>query len=267
MNLGIFTMSAFLVRRSFLLLVVWSFVSGCIAAGDEIVLKGVKDKLLAISPQMPIDAVSVSEVPWLFEISLEDGGILYADKSGDFLFAGQVFELRTGRFKNLTEKSKKKNRVDLLSLSPESEMIVFRSKTAKPLATVTVFTDIDCGYCRKLHREVDMLNQLGVTVRYLAFPRAGVGSGSYDKIVGAWCSEDPMDALTRAKLGEEIATPYCDNPVKKHLELGKKIGVSGTPAIFFEDGTLQPGYLEADKMATLLGIRQIPTSNKIKFVD
>ena len=100
----------------------------CVAADEEIVLKGVKDKLLAISPQMPIDAVSVSEVPWLFQISLKDGGILYADKSGDFLFAGQVFELREGRFNNLTEKSKKKNRVDLLSLSPESEMIIFLRK-------------------------------------------------------------------------------------------------------------------------------------------
>ena len=117
---------------------------------------------------------------------------------------GQVFDMREGRFNNLTEKSKKDNRSNLLSLSPESEMIIFPSKTPKPLATITVFTDIDCGYCRKLHREVGMLNELGVTVRYLGFPRAGIGSDSYEKIVAAWCSEDPMDALTRAKLGEDI---------------------------------------------------------------
>ena len=215
----------------------------------------IKEKLLAISPQMPIDSVSASKVPWLFQISLKDGSILYTDKNGDFLFAGQVFELREGRFNNLTENSKKKNRLALLSFSPESEMIIFPSKTPLPLATITVFTDIDCGYCRKLHREVGMLNHLGVKVRYLAFPRAGVGSDSYDKIVSVWCAEDPLDALTRAKIGEEIGARNCDNPVKKHLQLGKKIGVSGTPAIFFEDGTLQPGYLEAAKMAKLLGIR------------
>ena len=100
-----------------------------------------------------------------------------------------------------------------------------------------------------------MLNQLGVTVRYLGFPRAGVGSDSYEKTVAAWCSEDPMDALTRAKLGQDIGDLYCDNPIEKQLKLGEKLGVSGTPAIFFEDGTLQPGYIEASKMATLLGIR------------
>ena len=105
MNLGIFTMSAFLVRRSFLLLVVWSFVSGCIAAGDEIVLKGVKDKLLAISPQMPIDAVSVSGF-WLFEISLEDGGILYADKSG--LVAGQCLNCARVVSKTLQKNQRKR---------------------------------------------------------------------------------------------------------------------------------------------------------------
>ena len=100
-----------------------------------------------------------------------------------------------------------------------------------------------------------MLNQLGVTVRYLGFPRAGVGSNSYEKIVAAWCSEDPKDALTRAKLGQDIGSLSCDNPIEKQLKLGKQLGVSGTPAIFFEDGTLQPGYIEARKMATLLGIR------------
>ena len=134
-------------------------------------------------------------------------------------------------------------------------MIIFPSKTSNTLATITVFTDIDCGYCRKLHREIGMLNELGVTVRYLGFPRAGVGSDSYKKIVAAWCSKDPMDALTRAKLGQDIEDLYCDNPIEKQLMLGEKLGVSGTPAIFFEDGTLQPGYIEARKMATLLGIR------------
>ncbi|MDC2964443.1 DsbC family protein [Gammaproteobacteria bacterium] len=248
-------MSALLLRRIFLSITLWSFISASTAGDEELVSRGVKEKLLAISPNMPIDSVSPSEVPWLFQISLKDGSILYADKNGDFLFAGQVFELSEGRFNNLTENSKKKNRLALLSFSPESEMIIFPSKTPEPLATITVFTDIDCGYCRKLHREVGTLNQLGVKVRYLAFPRAGVGSDSYDKTVSAWCAEDPLDALTKAKLGEEIGARYCDNPVERHLQLGKKIGVSGTPAVFFEDGTLQPGYLEAGKMAELLGIR------------
>ena len=247
-------MSVFLVRRTFIALPLLFFTFICFAS-DESVERGIKDKLLLISPDMPIDLVIATEVPWLFQVSLKDGTVLYVDKNGHFLFAGQVFDLRQGRFNNLTEKSKKANRRDLLSLSPENEMIIFPSKTPKTLATITVFTDIDCGYCRKLHREIGMLNQLGVTVRYLGFPRAGVGSDSYAKIVAAWCSKDPMDALTRAKLGQDIGDLYCDNPIEKQLKLGEKLGVSGTPAIFFEDGTLQPGYIEASKMATLLGIR------------
>ena len=253
-HLGVKIMSFFLMSRIFLALSFLFFTSICFASYES-VEKGIKDKLLVISPKMPIDLVSATEIPWLFQVSLKDGTILYADKNGHFLFAGQVFDMREGRFNNLTEKSKKDNRRDLLSLSPENEMIIFPSKTSKPLATITVFTDIDCGYCRKLHREIGMLNELGVTVRYLGFPRAGVGSDSYKKIVAAWCSKDPMDALTRAKLGQDIGDLYCDNPIEKQLILGEKLGVSGTPAIFFEDGTLQPGYIEARKMATLLGIR------------
>ena len=248
-------MASFLVRRIFLHLSFLFFTSACFGNDHESILKGIRDNLLAISPEMPIEVIAGSEIPWLFQISLKDGSILYADKNGHFLFAGQIFDMRSGRFNNLTEKSRKKIRSDLLSLSPESEMVIFPSKTPKPLATITVFTDIDCGYCRKLHREVAMLNQLGVTVRYLAFPRAGIGSDSYKKIVAAWCSKDPKDALTRAKLGEDIGDLYCDNPIEKQLKLGEKLGVSGTPAIFFEDGTLQPGYIEADEMATRLGIR------------
>ena len=253
-GLGAEIMSVFLVRRIVLTLYFLFFTSICLAS-DQSIVRGIKEKLLMISPDMPIDFVSATEIPWLFQVSLKDGTILYAEKNGHFLFAGQVFDMREGRFNNLTEKSKKDNRSNLLSLSPESEMIIFPSRTPKPLATITVFTDIDCGYCRKLHREVSVLNELGVTVRYLGFPRAGIGSDSYEKIVAAWCSEDPLDALTRAKLGEDIGDSYCDNPIEKQLKLGEKLGVSGTPAIFFEDGTLQPGYIEASKMATLLGIR------------
>ena len=141
-HLGVKIMSVFLMRRIFLSLSFLFFTSICFAS-DESVEKGIKDKLLVISPEMPIDLVSATEMPWLFQVSLKDGTILYADKNGHFLFAGQVFDMREGRFNNLTEKSKKENRTDLLSLSPENEMIIFPSKTSKPLATITVFTDID----------------------------------------------------------------------------------------------------------------------------
>ena len=108
-------------------------------------------------------------------------------------------------------------------------------------ATITVFTDIDCGYCRKLHQDVPELNRLGVAVRYLAFPRAGIGSDSYDKAVSVWCADDQQKALTKAKAGKDIEMKTCVNPVAEQYGLVDAFGVTGTPAIFYEDGTLQAG--------------------------
>ena len=119
---------------------------------------------------------------------------------------------------------------------------------------ITVFTDIDCGYCRKLHQEVPELNRLGIEVRYLAYPRAGLESESYDKIVSAWCADDQRLALTRAKTGKKIESRDCKNPVAQHFALGGAVGVTGTPSIIFEDGRLLPGYLPAERLAQQLGI-------------
>jgi thiol:disulfide interchange protein DsbC len=121
-------------------------------------------------------------------------------------------------------------------------------------AVISVFTDVDCGYCQKLHREVPRLNELGVEVRYLAYPRAGIGSRSYQKIVSAWCAEDPNSAITALKSGQEIPDSDCTNPVAAQYELGQEVGVSGTPAIVLEDGRLLPGYLPADQLAQAIGI-------------
>ena len=110
-------------------------------------------------------------------------------------------------------------------------MLVFTPGAGKVKATVTVFTDIDCGYCRKLHQEVPELNRLGIAVRYLAYPRAGIDSDSYNKIVSAWCSNDPLGALTKAKRGEAIPTRKCDNPVARQYALGSEVGVTGTPTV------------------------------------
>jgi len=115
-----------------------------------------------------------------------------------------------------------------------------------------VFTDIDCGYCRKLHGEIDQFNAKGITVRYLAFPRSGIGAPSYNKAVSVWCDKDPQAAMTRAKNGETLPKADCDNPVKEQYELGQLIGVQGTPAIIMEDGALLPGYVPAAKLAAAL---------------
>ncbi|NNC55525.1 MAG: DsbC family protein, partial [Pseudomonadales bacterium] len=121
---------------------------------------------------------------------------------------------------------------------------------------IYVFTDVDCYYCQKLHREVGQLNDLGVEVRYLAYPRAGVNSPVHKKLASAWCAKDPRDALTKLKAGEDIPENECaKNPIASQFHLGNRLGVSGTPAIFSESGKQLGGYVPADGIAERLGLK------------
>ena len=134
----------------------------------------------------------------------------------------------------------------------ESKMIVYKAKDEK--AHITVFTDVDCGYCRMLHKEVPKLNEAGVTVRYLAYPRAGIGSEAYTKMVSIWCSADPKEWLTQAKLGADIPENKCANPVAEQYKLGNEVGVRGTPSIILSSGEFLPGYLPAAELVKHLGL-------------
>ncbi|MEL0287354.1 MAG: DsbC family protein, partial [Gammaproteobacteria bacterium] len=173
--------------------------------------------------------------------------------TGTFFVVGDVYQRVNQRIVNLSDQRRMEDRKALLLTLDESEMVVFDS-IAERKASITVFTDIDCGFCRKLHQEVPSLNQMGVAVRYLAYPRAGVGSDSFDKIVSAWCAPDPKRALTLAKSLQPIDAKTCDNPVSDHLQLGSRMGVTGTPAIVLDNGRLVPGYLPAERLAAELGL-------------
>ena len=132
-------------------------------------------------------------------------------------------------------------------------MIVF-SPVGTLKGTVTVFTDVDCFYCQKLHKEVPELNRLGIKVRYLAYPRAGLDSESYRKIATAWCAENPQDAITRLKARESLPENVCSqNPVAAHFQLGQQVGVTGTPALLLDDGTLVSGYMPAQQLVERMG--------------
>ena len=129
-------------------------------------------------------------------------------------------------------------------------MIVFSPKEVKH--TISVFTDIDCGYCRKLHNEMHKYNELGIKVRYLAYPRSGPGTPSFIKAENVWCADDRQQALTDAKNGKEVKSKACDNPVKQEFLIGTQVGVTGTPAIFLENGQLLPGYFPAERLIKIL---------------
>ena len=223
------------------------------AQSDEAAdILAIETKLKYAQPTLPIKKIEPAEILGYYAVHLPDGSIIYMNAKAEHFFYGELFLIDGTTLVNATKRALSEDRMRILGDLDDSGGLVFSPSPDEVKATISVFTDIDCGYCRKLHREVPELNRLGISVRYLAYPRAGIGSVSYDKAVSAWCAPNPNNALTRAKAGEEIEQLTCANPVAAHFALGDQLGVSGTPAIFFEDGRLQPGYIPAKEMARLL---------------
>ena len=198
-------------------------------------------------PGAKVDSVTASEIKGLYEVAA-GGNIFYASEDGRYLIQGQMFDAVAK--KNITETKLAGVRKAALDEMGEKNMIIFKPDSSKHV--VSVFTDIDCGYCRKLHSEIDQYMAQGITVRYLFFPRAGKGSDSYSKAVSVWCASDKQKALTAAKKGESLDSKTCDNPVDQHMELGEAFGMSGTPMIVTEKGNVLPGYVPAVQLAKIL---------------
>jgi thiol:disulfide interchange protein DsbC len=217
------------------------------SAADAVVAK-----LRALRPDLPIEGAAPAQIPGMVAIQLSGGNMLYASNDGRFLIAGDLYEMGDTLI-NLAETARDQKRKELIAAVPVADMAVFPAQ-GPTKAVITVFTDVDCGYCRKLHQEVPAMNKMGVEVRYLAYPRAGVGSPGYDKMVTAWCSSNRQDAITRMKRGEELPPKKCDNPVAHEYELGHLAGLTGTPAIVLEDGHMLAGYVTADQLKEALGI-------------
>ena len=210
-------------------------------------------KLKALRPDIPIEAVSASPLPGIYALELSGGTVFYGTQDGRYLFAGDLYELGDDDLVNLADIGRAQKRKVLMDSVALNDMVVFPA-SGDTKAVISVFTDVDCGYCRKLHQEVGELNELGIEVRYLAYPRAGVGSVSYSKIVSAWCADDPNAAITELKAGNDIPQKSCDNPVASQFSLGQQVGVTGTPAIVLEDGRLIPGYAPAADLARNIGL-------------
>ena len=241
-------------RWGLLLLIALVVGGGGARAAAPLNAEGVRQRLIEAGVETPKGAVRRSQLlPGFYELEL-GGRTLYVDASGGHFFAGDLYLLQGGGLVNATEAARQDMRLELLASIAEDDMLVFTPPADEVKATITVFTDIDCGYCRLLHQEMPELNRLGIAVRYLAYPRAGPGSESFDKIVSAWCAEDPLDAMTRAKAGQAIEPLRCASPVAQQYELGARMGVTGTPAILFDNGQLQAGYAPAAEMARRLGL-------------
>jgi thiol:disulfide interchange protein DsbC len=198
---------------------------------------------------LKLEDVRMTPIDGLYEIT-RGSEISYASGDGRYVILGDMVDIDNDA--NLSENRRRAIRQRLIETVPESEMLIFSPK--HPKYTITVFTDIDCGYCRRLHSQIAEYNRLGIRVRYLFYPRTGPDTDSWYKAEAVWCAPNRNEALTRAKNGETIKSPDChaNSIVARDYELGHKLAVEGTPAIFLASGEMLPGYAPPSQLAHYL---------------
>ncbi len=213
----------------------------------------IRQSLTQSMPTLKIDTIKPAEINGLYEVTV-GSNILYVSDDGKYLLQGRLVDVATRT--DLTEKKLGATRLKAIEKIGQDNMIIFKPKIGK--YTVTIFTDIDCGYCRKLHSEIDQYMAEGITIQYLFYPRAGKGSDSYNKAVSVWCAKDHNAALTAAKKDQKIEMKTCDNPVDKHMQLAEEFEVKGTPMVVTEKGNIYPGYLPAKQLVEALEAEKAP---------
>ncbi|MCP1315456.1 MULTISPECIES: DsbC family protein [unclassified Halomonas] len=202
---------------------------------------------------MPVERVTETPMEGIYQVRLENGESFYSNADGSYFLVGDLFENGGQGLVNLTEQAKNQERVEALAAVPERDRFVYRG-VDEPRATVVVFTDPTCPYCERLHETLPELNERGIAVHYLAFPRAGMESDAAATIQRAWCSDNRTEAMSRAQRREPVSGEICDNPVAEQYQLGMALGVQGTPAIILPDGRMVPGFVPPDRLADMLGL-------------
>ena len=200
-----------------------------------------------VFPDVEITRIKPAPVAGLYEVMLGTD-MIYLSEDGRYILQGDLIDL--GERINLSEQERASARKRVLESVPVSESIDFIPQDTQH--TVYVFTDITCGYCQRFHQDVAELNNRGVAVRYLAYPRAGSDSAAFRDMESVWCAEDRNAAMDLAKQGRPVALAQCDNPVQRQYELGQELGVRGTPAIYLENGHEMPGYVPPDTLLDAL---------------
>ena len=217
----------------------------------------IKNQISLILPEgSSILSIEKSEFPGIYKVFYGDIQPIYVSEEGSYFIYGNMFKIESNKImtggneagalftnypviKNITDLDITKRRITLMKDIKKENLISFEAKDQ--IFDLTVFTDVDCGYCRKLHNEIQQYNDLGITIRYAAFPRSGLGTDAFTKMVGAWCSVDSKKAITNLKSGKNPSLSFCDSkPVAKHHAMGRNLGVTGTPAIITATGYLPP---------------------------
>jgi len=196
-------------------------------------------------PGIDINSLIETQMPGLYEM-VSDGRIYYVDESAEYLIDGSLIRLEDRQ--NLTDQRLGGIHMGLIESVQEKNMLIYEPEEESN-RSITVFTDISCGYCRRLHAELDTLLDEGVRVRYLLFPRAGIGSQGHKDLESVWCADDPQSAMTNAKAGGRIEPKSCANPIEEHVAIAQRLGLRGTPLIYTDSGEKIPGYREAAALA------------------
>ena len=221
-----------------------------LALADDTAEQAIRKSLESLQLETPVESISASPLAGLYEVRLKGSRVLYASADGQFVMQGYLFQLKDGKPVNLTEKTERLGVSKLINGIPVAETVVYPA-IGETKSHITVFTDTTCPYCHKLHAEVPALNKMGIEVRYVAFPRQGLGSPGDEQLQAVWCSVDKKAAMDKMVEGDEIKAAKCANPVSKQFALGQSIGVNGTPAIVLADGQVIPGYQPAAQVAKL----------------
>lgn len=247
-------------------LLVIASVAPCAPAAEAAPKAGSGDPRVELAARIPgvtPEELRPSPVPGLYELS-RGADVTYVTADGKYILTGDLYQIaQSGTYPNLSENRRRELRIKRLGEVPESRMVVFAPATP-PKYTVTVFTDPDCAWCRKLHSQIAEYNKLGIKVRYAFFPREGPDTEAWTKSEAVWCAADRKSALTQAKLGKAVKSAKCANtPVRQTWELGHEIGIEGTPGLVLADGELIPGYLPPNQLLAKLAEGSKPASAKL----
>ena len=209
-------------------------------------------RLAAMFPEGTEYKIARTPVPGLFVVDFDDA-FVYITADGQYAVKGDIINMLTNT--NLTDKKRAVGRLKSMAVITDKDVITYPVKNKK--TSMTVFTDIDCSYCRKLHSDMQGYNDQGIEIRYVFYPRAGIGSNSHQKATSVWCADDQQKALDSIKSGRKIETRQCSTPIVKHVEVADKLGIRSTPTLMFEDGTVMPGYITPARLALILKQRKI----------
>ena len=245
------------MKKFFIVVTLALFAQFTVAADSEI--ETVSKTLQQLMPSAKPDSVKATPIPGLYQ-AIYGTQVIYMTKDGKYMIEGDVYDVQ--KRVNLTEAVRTSGRAKALASLDVDQMIVFRPKDKETKFVITAFTDIDCGYCRKLHSEMQQYNDLGIEVRYAAFPRSGLQTPSYFKAVSVWCAKDRNKAMTFAKGGAKLEqlqqlaqvdnNKPCTDAIAKQLNTAREAGVTGTPSLFTEDGQMIPGYVPPERLIKIL---------------